>query len=199
MAIKPNILIVDDDPDICQYMKTLLESTGYDVAVVSESTKALNLIKESTFHILIIDLMMPNMDGIELIGKIRKHDSDVAIIISTGYPSVDTAIDAMKLKVSDYVRKPFDVDEFRQTVADVLKQKGILLNPEHELHRSIGQTIRNIRQQQGLTLKQLARRTSLSVSLLSQIERAESSASVSSLYKISTGLSIKISTLFGDF
>ena len=199
MAIKPNILIVDDDPDICQYMKTLLESTGYDVAVVSDSTKALSRIKESTFHVLIIDLMMPNMDGIELIGKIRKHDSDVAIIISTGYPSVDTAIDAMKLKVSDYVRKPFDVDEFRQTVADVLKQKGILLNPEHELHRSIGQTIRNIRQQQGLTLKQLARRTSLSVSLLSQIERAESSASVSSLYKISTGLSIKVSVLFGDF
>ena len=114
-------------------------------------------------------------------------------------PSVDTAIDAMKLKVSDYVKKPFDVDEFRQTVASVLKQKGILLNPEHELHRNIGQTIRNVRQQQGLTLKQLARRTSLSVSLLSQIERAESSASVSSLYKISSGLSIKVSTLFGDF
>ena len=199
MAIKANILIVDDDLDICQYMKTLLESTGYQVSSISDPTDVVERIRSETFHVLIIDLMMPKMDGIELIGQIRKHDSDVAIIVSTGYPSVDTAIDAMKLKVSDYVKKPFDVDEFRQTVASVLKQKGILLNPEHELHRNIGQTIRNVRQQQGLTLKQLARRTSLSVSLLSQIERAESSASVSSLYKISSGLSIKVSTLFGDF
>jgi len=199
MAIQANILIVDDDPDICQYMKTLLESTGYQASAVSDPTQVLDKVRAETFHVLIVDLMMPKMDGIELIGQIRKHDSDVAIIVSTGYPSVDTAIDAMKLKVSDYVRKPFDVDDFRSTVASVLKEKGILLNPEHELHRSIGQTIRGIRQQEGLTLKQLARRTGLSVSLLSQIERAESSASVSSLYKISTGLSIKISTLFGDF
>ena len=199
MASQAKILIVDDDPDICQYMKTLLESTGYTVSVISDPTIVLDRVKSETFHVLIVDLMMPKMDGIELIGQIRKHDSDVAIIVSTGYPSVDTAVDAMKLNVSDYVRKPFDVDDFRSTVAEVLKQKGILLNPEHELHRSIGQTIRGIRQQQGLTLKQLARRTGLSVSLLSQIERAESSASVSSLYKISAGLSIKTSTLFGDF
>ena len=102
---------------------------------------------------------MPRMDGIELIGHIRKQDSDVAIIVSTGYPSVDTAVDAMKLNVSDYVRKPFEVDQFRQTIEDVLKQKGILLNPEHELHKTIGQTIRRMRQHQSLTLKQLARRT----------------------------------------
>ena len=199
MASQANILIIDDDADICQYMKTLLEASGYRVSTISDPMLVLERIKQETFHVLIVDLMMPRMDGIELIGHIRKHDSDVAIIISTGYPSVDTAVDAMKLNVSDYVRKPFEVDKFRQTIEDVLKQKGILLNPEHELHKTIGQTIRRVRQQQGLTLKQLARRTSLSVSLLSQIERAESSASVSSLYKISVGLNIKTSSLFGDF
>ncbi|MEE2788627.1 MAG: response regulator [Myxococcota bacterium] len=199
MATQANILIVDDDADIGQYMKTLLETTGYRVTVVADPTLVLDTIKDETFHVLIVDLMMPRMDGIELIGHIRKQDSDVAIIVSTGYPSVDTAVDAMKLNVSDYVRKPFEVDQFRKTIEEVLKQKGILLNPEHELHKTIGQTIRRVRQQQSLTLKQLARRTGLSVSLLSQIERAESSASVSSLYKISAGLNIKTSSLFGDF
>ena len=148
MSIHANILIVDDDADICQYMKTLLESSGYRVTTISDPTRVLKAIKAETFHVLIVDLMMPRMDGIELIGHIRKQDSDVAIIVSTGYPSVDTAVDAMKLNVSDYVRKPFEVDQFRQTIEDVLKQKGILLNPEHELHKTIGQTIRRMRQQQ---------------------------------------------------
>ena len=101
--------------------------------------------------------------------------------------------------MSDYIRKPFDIEEFREMIADVLRRKGILLNPEEELHRSIGAIVRRIRKEQDLTLKQLARRTGLSVSLLSQIERAESSASVSSLYKIASGLGIKLTVLFGEF
>ena len=80
-----------------------------------------------------------------------------------------------------------------------MKKKGLLTDPEEELHKTIGMNIRRIRKDNALTLKQLARRTGLSVSLLSQIERAESSASVSSLYKVASGLKIRITTLFGDF
>jgi transcriptional regulator with XRE-family HTH domain len=67
------------------------------------------------------------------------------------------------------------------------------------LHRVIGETVRNLRKEANLTLKQMARRTGLSVSLLSQIERAESSASISSLYKIAVALDVKIQDLFGDY
>jgi len=199
MAVKAHILIVDDDPDICEYMQTMLKASGYLVTTISDPTTVVERIRNDEFHVLVIDLMMPRMDGIKLIEQIRKVDSDVAIVVFTGYPSVDSAVDALKLNVSDYVKKPFDIGDFRQTIADVLKRKGFLLNPEEELHKSIGQTVRRIRKEQSLTLKQVARRTGLSVSLLSQIERAESSASVSSLYKISAGLGIKISLLFGDF
>jgi two-component system, OmpR family, response regulator len=199
MAIQAKILIVDDDQDICQYMETMLEASGYEVRTISDPTTVVDAVRSSDYHILVIDLMMPQLGGIELIQQIRKVDTDVAIVVSTGYPSVDTAVDALKLNVSDYIRKPFDIEEFRDTIADVLRRKGISLNPEEELHRSIGATVRRIRKEQDLTLKQLARRTGLSVSLLSQIERAESSASVSSLYKIASGLGIKLTVLFGDF
>ena len=199
MAIQAKILIVDDDQDICQYMETMLEASGYEVQTISDPTTVVDAVRSSDYHILVIDLMMPQLGGIELIQQIRKVDTDVAIVVSTGYPSVDTAVDALKLNVSDYIRKPFDIEEFRDTIADVLRRKGISLNPEEELHRSIGATVRRIRKEQDLTLKQLARRTGLSVSLLSQIERAESSASVSSLYKIASGLGIKLTVLFGDF
>lgn len=199
MALRINILIIDDDRDICEYMKTLLEATGYTVETLADPTQAEETIRADEYHLLIVDLMMPKMDGIELIKGIRKIDSDVAIIVFTGYPSVETAVDALKLSVSDYIKKPFDVDDFREKVSDVLRRKGLLLNPEAELHKAIGQNIRRIRKEQSLTLKQLARRTSLSVSLLSQIERAESSASVSSLYKIAVALGVKLTVLFGDF
>ena len=72
-------------------------------------------------------------------------------------------------------------------------------SPEENLHRVIGETVRNLRKEHDLTLKQMARRTGLSVSLLSQIERAESSASISSLYKIAAALDVRIQDLFGEY
>ncbi len=199
MARQVNILIVDDDQDICDYMKTMLETAGYHVSTLSDPTEATDLIRSEEFHLLIIDLMMPKMDGIELIQRIRKIDSDIAIIVFTGYASVETAVEALKLDVSDYVRKPFDIEDFRDKIAEILKKKGLLLNPEAELHKTIGANIRRIRKERELTLKQLSRRTALSVSLLSQIERAESSASVSSLYKVAVALGVKLTVLFGDY
>jgi transcriptional regulator with XRE-family HTH domain len=74
-----------------------------------------------------------------------------------------------------------------------------VLRREDELHATIGRQIRDLRKQRGLTLKQMARRTNLSVSLLSQIERAESSASVSSLFKVATALDVRLTDLFGGY
>ena len=199
MANAAKILIVDDDKDICAYMQTMLGSSGYDVTTISNPSLVLDRLREQEFHVLVIDLMMPEIDGIELIQRIRRIDTDIAIIVFTGYPSVETAIDALTLDVSDYVKKPFDIDSFRKTISDVLKRKGIVLDMEERLHQTIGQIVRRLRKEKSLTLKQVARRTGLSPSLLSQIERAESSASVSSLYKIAHGLGVKLTVLFGDF
>ena len=115
------------------------------------------------------------------------------------YPSLETAVQSMKLDAVDYLKKPFNPEEFRVVVDRVMRKKGLLRSPEENLHRVIGETIRGLRKDRNLTLKQMARRTGLSVSLLSQIERAESSASVSSLYKIANALDVRIIELFGDF
>jgi DNA-binding NtrC family response regulator len=199
MSEAAKILIVDDDPDICAYMKTMLQASDYSVVTISDPTTVVERIRSEEFHVLVIDLMMPKLDGISLIEQIRRVDTDIAIVVFTGYPSVDTAIDALKMNVSDYIKKPFEVDSFRATIADVLKKKGIVLNLEERLHQTIGQIVRRLRKENALTLKQLARRTGLSPSLLSQIERAESSASVSSLYKIANGLGVRLTVLFGEF
>lgn len=193
------ILIVDDDRAICDYMQTLLERDGYQVKTMSDPTGVQPELKKNDYHLVILDLMMPKRDGIEVLREIRKQDRDIAVVIFTGYPNLDTAVASMKLDAVDYIKKPFNVDEFRAVIARVMRKKGLSLTPEEELHKVIGDTIRTYRKEMNLTLKQMARRTGLSVSLLSQIERAETSASISSLYKISVGLGVKIRDLFGNY
>lgn len=135
---------------------------------------------------------MPVMSGTEVLEHIRKYDTDIAVIVATAYPTVDTAVASLKNQASDYVKKPMEPDQFLGAVRNALAKKGLSQDPEADLHRAIGRTIRDARKTQDLTLKQLARRTGLSVSLLSQIERAESSASISSLYKIASALQLRM-------
>lgn len=193
------ILVVDDDPAIRDYMETFLATDGFEVKSLPEPEAASDEIRQGGYHLVILDMMMPGMDGVETLKRIRKVDTDVAVVIFTGYPSLDTAVQSMKLDAVDYLKKPFNPEEFREVIDRVVRKKGLLRSPEESLHRVIGETIRNLRKEQGLTLKQMARRTNLSVSLLSQIERAESSASISSLYKVSSALDVRIRDLFGDF
>jgi DNA-binding NtrC family response regulator len=192
------ILIIDDDPAICEYMQTLLEKDGFVVKTLSDPTLAEQEVRQGEYHVIILDLMMPKMDGIEVLRRIRAIDTDIAVVIFTAHPNLDTAVASMKLDAVDYIKKPFNVDEFREVLARVMKKKGLARTPEEQLHRIIGDTIRTIRKDKELTLKQMSRRTGLSISLLSQIERAESSPSISSLYKIAVALDTRIQELFGD-
>ncbi|MBP9111180.1 MAG: response regulator [Polyangiaceae bacterium] len=193
------ILICDDDKSITEYMQTLLERDGYQVKTLNDPSTVEDEVRNGGYHLTILDVMMPKMDGIEVLKRIRKLDSDIAVVMFTGYPNLETAVAAMKFDAIDYIKKPFNVDEFRAVLDRVMRKKGLARTPEEQLHRVIGDTIRNLRKDKDLTLKQMAKRTGLSVSLLSQIERAESSASISSLYKIAIALESKITTLFGDF
>ncbi|MBX5483361.1 MAG: response regulator [Myxococcaceae bacterium] len=192
------ILVVDDEQDNCDYMKLLLAKEGYEVDTCTDPTKCVELLKANDYHLVVLDMMMPQMPGTDVLEAVRKVDSDVAVVVATAYPNVDTAVASLRAQASDYVKKPFDPPQFLQAIANALAAKGLSKDPEADLHRAIGRVIREARKTQELTLKQLARRTGLSVSLLSQIERAESSASISSLYKIATALRLKMSELFGE-
>jgi DNA-binding NtrC family response regulator len=192
------ILIVDDDPAICEYMRTLLEKDGFVVSTLSDPTLVEPEVRQNSYHVIILDLMMPKLDGIEVLRRIRAIDSDIAVVIFTAHPNLDSAVASMKLDAIDYIKKPFNVDEFRDVLARVMKKKGLARTPEEQLHKIIGDTIRSTRKEKELTLKQMSRRTGLSISLLSQIERAESSPSISSLYKIAVALDSRIQDLFGN-
>jgi DNA-binding NtrC family response regulator len=168
------------------------------VETLTDPTQCVEKLRQSEFHLVLLDMMMPQMSGTEVLQQIRQVDTDVSVIVATAYPAVETAVASLKAQASDYIRKPVEPAELLGTVSAALARKGLSRDPEADLHRAIGQSIRDARKTQDLTLKQLARRTGLSVSLLSQIERAESSASISSLYKIAHALQMRMSELFGE-
>ena len=194
-----NIVVVDDDRDVCEYLQDFLTADGYSVTCVNDPTQALDALREREYHVAVLDLMMPKLSGIDLLGQIRRVDDDIAVIILTGYPSLESATASIEHEVSAYIRKPFSIDEFREALSRIAKKKGLVLRREDELHMTIGRNIRELRKSRGLTLKQMSRRTKLSVSLLSQIERAESSASVSSLFKVATALDVRLTDLFAGY
>ena len=199
-AVSPmRVLVVDDDREICEFMQTFLTKDGMQVKTLSDAEEVVDEVKHGGYHMVVLDLMMPKIDGVEVLQRIRKVDSDIAVVIFTGYPTLESAVQSMKFDAVDYLKKPFAPEEFRTVVERVRRMKGLVRDPEENLHHVIGETVRNLRRQNNLTLKQMARRTGLSVSLLSQIERAESSASIGSLFKIASALDVRIQDLFGTY
>lgn len=190
------VLVVDDDQDSCDLIERVLKREGYRVTSITDPRKVEDEFRKADIHLAIVDLKMPELSGLDVAETIRREDSDCSVILMTGYATLDSAVSALRYGVVDYLKKPVREDELVGAVRRALAQKGLSLLPEEELHRNIGGAIRDLRKKRDLTLKQLAKRTGLSVSLLSQIERAESSASVTSLYKIAHALKIRLPELF---
>jgi len=190
------ILVVDDDQDSVDLVEKILKKDGYRVVRLTDGRKVEEELRKNDIHLAVVDLKMPDISGLDVVDMIKHHDSDCAVILMTGYATLDSAVSALRGGVVDYLRKPVREDELLGAVRRALAAKGLALLPEEELHRNIGSAIRDLRKKRTLTLKQLAKRTGLSVSLLSQIERAESSASVTSLYKIAHALKIRLPELF---
>jgi len=139
---KPRILIVDDEPSICEVLSIALRKEGYDVAAETNPRKALEKFRAEPYDLVIQDLKMPEMDGIDLLREIRKAKEDALVVVMTAYSSWDRAVEAMRLGAFHYLNKPIDTRAgLRATVARALqvKESSTRLSVSHEeTMRSIG-------------------------------------------------------------
>lgn len=120
------ILLVDDEPSILSVLCTVLRSEDYEVTAAADGQQAIELIKNETFDLLISDIRMTPINGMEILKIVHQERPDLSVIMLTAYGSVETAIEALKLGAFDYVTKPFKVDELLITVQRALAYRNAL-------------------------------------------------------------------------
>ncbi len=116
----PRILVVDDEPRIRDACKLVLEECGYEVSLASTGAQALEKIPADHFDIVLLDLMMPEMSGFEVLARVKLLDPDTAVIVITGYATLEHSVDAMKKGAFDFIPKPFTPEHLRVTVAKAI-------------------------------------------------------------------------------
>jgi two-component system response regulator PilR (NtrC family) len=117
------ILVVDDEESTRTTLHDYFTGIGYEVTTASDGEDAVKKFVPGAFDCVISDLLMPGMDGLELLRKIRIEDGEVFFLIITGYPGIDSAVNAMKEGAYDYITKPFHMDDMRMKVERALHVK----------------------------------------------------------------------------
>jgi putative nucleotidyltransferase with HDIG domain len=115
------ILLVDDEPTICHLIEEILKLEGYLVDVSFSGTDALDMINNCDYQMLITDIKMPGIDGLELIEKAKEKNPEIRTVIITGYTTVDTVVQSLRCGVDDYIKKPFNVCEVKKVVKNIFK------------------------------------------------------------------------------
>ncbi|MCX8150960.1 MAG: response regulator [Candidatus Bathyarchaeota archaeon] len=123
MSEQARILVIDDDENITQVVAAILKDKGYSVDVASSGSEA--IIKSETNHydLMLIDIRLPDMEGTELLSRIRDTTPKIRKIIVTGYPTLQNAVTALNKNADAYIMKPFDVEKMLATISEQLKKQ----------------------------------------------------------------------------
>ena len=126
LPLKPKILIVDDEKRIRDTCGRMLVNEGFEVALAESGEKGLETIQREHFDIILLDLMMPGMSGMETLVHVRESHPDTVVIVITGYATLDHAVEAMKKGAFDFISKPFSAQDLRVTIAKTARFIGTL-------------------------------------------------------------------------
>ncbi len=121
--VSPHILVMEDDLSVAKGLEMVLTEEGYDVYLAGTGGLALEAFKEKRYDLLVADLRLPDMDGMEVIKKIKAEKPDTEVVVITGYGTAATAVEAMKLGAHDFLPKPFTEEQIKAAIGDALKER----------------------------------------------------------------------------
>ena len=120
------ILVVDDEEIVIRSCLRILEGNGYEIDVAHDGHDALRKVESNTYDVMILDIMMPNLGGLEVLRRVKETHPDIDVIMITGLSQIDTAVQAMKLGAFDYISKPFEPDELKLVVQRARERRQLL-------------------------------------------------------------------------
>lgn len=123
--MKSRILIVDDEESIREFLEIMLKKEGYEITTAVDGLNAKEILTKKSFDMIISDMQMPNMTGIELLRHVKDTYPDLVFMIITAFGTTETAVEAMKMGAYDYVTKPFKIDEVRMNIANALRSQNL--------------------------------------------------------------------------
>ena len=121
------ILVIDDEPHMRRVLEIMLRQAGHKVFSASDGQEALELMHVNRIDLVITDMRMPRMDGIELLTRMRAEDNQTPVIVVTAHGSIESAVDAMRHGASDYILRPFDLETLELSISRVLKEAEVAL------------------------------------------------------------------------
>ena len=128
----PRVLVVDDDKDVGGFLREALSRWNYDVSLATDGREAVRLISHQIFDAALVDIWMPEMDGLQVLDEIKRHDPALEVVMMTGNPMIETAVQALKSGAYDYLIKPLNLDELQHLMQQVL-EKRFLSREVHSL------------------------------------------------------------------
>ena len=123
MLATERVLIVDDEKNIVSSLRDILNDEGYDVSVADDGLGALKMIQADPPDLVLLDIWLPGMDGIEVLKTVKTYHPEIEVLIMSGHGTIDTAVQATKLGAFDFIEKPFSLDLLTETVENVFKEK----------------------------------------------------------------------------
>ena len=144
MSLKARILVIDDEPIVCKSCSRILGEEGYEVETTLNGSQGLERMKARPFDVILVDLKMPDMSGMEVLKRIKEEAPETIVLMITGYSTVKTAVEAMKLGASDYVPKPFTPDELAMVVQQALEKRRLLHENASLRQEDVGRWLQNL-------------------------------------------------------
>ncbi|MBV8897060.1 MAG: response regulator [Acidobacteriaceae bacterium] len=180
-----DVAVLDDDSDFLNYIEDLLRDEGlYTVRTFAHPDKLFSSAEARLPDIVLLDMKMGEASGDKVLEQLLSRWPDLCIIVITGYPSLENMRATFKLRVFDYLSKPFSLAQLRQTLDNAIEHFGLGQSPPDRLRRRLGHRIKLLRVERDWSLKEMAVATKLSVSQISSIERGANLPSVESLLSI---------------
>ena len=190
------IAILDDDADFSTYLDDFLKDEGsYSVRAFANPSELFESCEESLPDIVLLDMKMGEASGDKVLEQLLTRWPGLCVIIITGYPSLEDMRTTFKLKVFDYLAKPFSLAQLRQVLKNAVEAFGLGKSPQDRLRDRLGHSIKMLRVERDWSLKDLATQTKLSVSQISAIERGTNLPSIESLLAISKAFDKKPSEI----